>query len=63
MTTITIKNGKKLPRTDFESLEELLDWAVDYFQGEVPLSPETIQKTKDAKKELASPDSTFRPAS
>lgn len=63
MTTITIKNGKKLPKTDFESLEELLDWAVDYFQEETPLSPETIQKAKNAKEEIKSPHSTFRPTS
>lgn len=63
MTTITIKNGRKLPKTDFESLEELLDWAVDYFQDETLLSPETIQKAKDAKKEIISSNSTFRPVS
>lgn len=63
MTTITIKNGKKLPKTNFESLEELLDWVVDYFQNDPPLSPETIQKAKDAKEEITSPNSTFRPAS
>ena len=63
MTTITIKNGKKLPKTYFESLEELLDWIVDYFQQESPLSPETIQKAKDAKEEIIFPNSTFYPVS
>lgn len=63
MTTITIKDNKKLPKTDFQSLEDFLDWAVDYFQEDAPLSPETIQKAENAQKEISSPNSTFRPVS
>ncbi len=60
MTTIKIKNGKKLPKTEFESIEELLDWAVDYFQDEKPLSADTIKKAEIARNEISSVNSTFR---
>jgi len=60
MTTITIKNGEKLPKTDFDNLEELLDWAIDHFQEEESLSASTIKKAKAAKKEISSPTSSFR---
>lgn len=60
MTTITIKENLKLSKTEFQSIEEFLDWAVEYFQDEPPLSKEIIEKAEMAKKELLSANSAFR---
>ncbi len=62
MTTITIKNGQKLAKTEFQTIQDLLDWAVEHFQNEPPLSKEIIQKAEKAKTELNSGNSTFKPA-
>ncbi|AOR29455.1 hypothetical protein FORMB_24370 [Formosa sp. Hel1_33_131] len=62
MTTITIKDGQKLPKTEFGTIKDFLEWAVDHFQEEIPLSEKTIKKAAKAKKEISSPNSTFKPA-
>jgi len=62
MTTITIKDGKKLSKTEFGTIKDFLEWAVDHFQEEMPLSVQTINKAAKAKEEISSPNSTFKPA-
>ena len=62
MTIITIKNEEKLPKTEFGTMKDFLEWAVDYFQEEEPLSKETIAKAEKAKKEISASNSTFKPA-
>ena len=60
MTTITIKSGEKLSKTNFDNLEELLDQAIDHFQEEEALPSSTIKKAKAARKEISSLTSSFR---
>jgi hypothetical protein len=62
MTTIKIKNGEQFSKTDFENLEDLLDWAIEHYQENQSLSPEVIKKAAKAKREIESANSTFRPA-
>ncbi|MDA9303590.1 hypothetical protein N9Q03_00460 [Flavobacteriaceae bacterium] len=62
MTTITIKDGEKLSKTEFRTIKDFLEWAVDHFQEEMPLSPKTIQSSVKAKEEISSINSTFKPA-
>jgi hypothetical protein len=59
MTTITIKNGEKLSRTNFENIEDFLNWAVDYFVEDKPLSVDIINKCEKAKIEKKSSNSSF----
>ena len=62
MTTITIKNGEKLSKTEFGTMKDFLEWAVDHFQEEMPLSAKTIENAIKAKEEISSINSTFKPA-
>jgi len=62
MTTITIKDGKNITKTEFQTIQDFLDWAIEHFQNEPPLSKEIIQKAEKAKAELHSNNSTFKPA-
>ncbi len=60
MTTITLQDEQKLPKTDFKNLAALLDWAVDHFTAESPLSAKIIAKSQQARKEKLSAHSTFK---
>jgi hypothetical protein len=62
MTTITIENVKGLSKTQFKDLEDLLNWAGNYFIEKAPLSEEIIKKYEEAKKEKDSPTSSFQEA-
>ena len=61
MTTFTIKNGGDFSKTNFDTIQDLLDWAVEHFQNEPELSTEIILKAEKAKAELHSDKSTFQP--
>ncbi|MCF6270207.1 MAG: hypothetical protein L3J41_10875 [Melioribacteraceae bacterium] len=51
MTIITIKNDEKLSRTQFENLEDLLNWAGSYFIENLPLSEEIIDMFVQSQKQ------------
>jgi hypothetical protein len=61
MTTITIKNGKNISRTDFEDIDELLAYFMDKmeFGTLLPLDKKdvTIERKKRFEKALSTPKS------
>ena len=59
-TTITIKNGENLPRTEFDTVQDFIDFALNYLQRESSLTKAEIAEAKAARDLWKKDKSSFR---